>query len=189
VPWNDQVVIKRTLDVGAMGLVVPLVRTAQEVRDAISYAKYPPVGIRGCAPRRAADYGRQRDEYLAKANDAVIVIVQIEHIEAVKNLDAILTVPDLDGILVGPADLSNSMGYVGNPEAPEVQRTIDHVVERAHAAGVCAGVAVAGSVEQISRWVDRGVQFLPVGSDRWFMNAMANLQLKGLRQYVGSKNA
>jgi 2-keto-3-deoxy-L-rhamnonate aldolase RhmA len=189
VPWNDQVVIKRTLDVGAMGLVVPLVRTAQDVRDAISYAKYPPQGVRGCAPRRPSDYGRKYHEYLEHANDAVIVIVQIEHAEAVKNLDEILRVPDLDGIFVGPADLSNSLGYVGRPDAPEVQAVIDQVLQKAHAAGVCAGVAVGGSVADLACWIERGVQFLPVGGDRRFINTMGAQMLAGVLDYLAQRPA
>jgi len=184
VPWNDQVVIKRTLDVGAMGLVVPLVRTAQDVRDAISYSRYPPQGIRGCAPRRASDYGRHYKEYLQYANEAIIVIVQIEHIEAVRNLDEILAVPDLDGIFVGPADLSNSMGFVGRPDAPEVQQVMDEVLQKAHRAGVYAGLATSGGVEDMGRWVERGVQFLPVTGDRRLLSTAGSAILAGMRQWL-----
>jgi 2-keto-3-deoxy-L-rhamnonate aldolase RhmA len=184
VPWNDQVVIKRTLDVGAMGLVVPLVRTAQDVRDAVSYAKYPPQGIRGCAPRRASDYGRAYGEYLQYANEATIVIVQIEHIDAVRNLDEILAVPGLDAIFVGPADLSNSMGFVGRIDAPEVQKTMDEVLQKAHKAGVYAGLATSGGVEEMGRWVERGVQFLPVTGDRRLLSLGGASILAGMRQWL-----
>lgn len=184
VPWNDQVVIKRTLDVGAMGIIVPLVRTAQDVRDAISYARYPPAGVRGCSPRRASDYFRNIDDYLAKANDGIIVIVQIEHIDAVQNLDEILAVPDLDGIFIGPADLSNSMGFFNQPQAPEVQATIAEVIRKGNAAGVCVGLAAGGTIEQLGSWAERGVQFLPVGSDRRFMMNTAMQVLGGVKKYV-----
>jgi len=187
VPWNDQVVIKRTLDVGAMGLVVPLVRTAQDVRDALSYAKYPPAGIRGCAPRRASDYGRYYKEYLQYANEAVIVIVQIEHIEAYQNLDEILAVPGLDAIFVGPADLSNSMGHVGRPEAPEMQKVFDDILQRAHKAGVYAGFATSGGVEDMGRWVERGVQFLPVTGDRRLLSLGGSAILGGMRQWLDKR--
>jgi len=184
VPWNDQVVIKRTLDVGAMGIVVPLVRTAQDVRDAVSYTKYPSAGVRGCSPRRASSYFLDIQNYLEKANDGIIVIVQIEHIEAVQNLDEILAVPGLDGIFVGPADLSNSMGYFNNPGAPEVQETIAEVIRKGNEAGVCVGVAVGGSIEQIGSWAAKGVQLLPVGGDRRFMMNAATQILDGVKGYV-----
>jgi len=184
VPWNDQVAIKRTLDVGAMGIIVPLVRTAQDVRDAISYCRYPPAGVRGCSPRRASNYFLDIDNYLAKANDGIIVIVQIEHIEAVKNLDEILAVPDLDGIFIGPADLSNSMGYFNQPGAPEVQETIVEVIRKGNEAGVCVGLAVGGTVEQIGSWAGKGVQLIPTGGDRRFMMNAAMQILGGVKEYV-----
>jgi 2-keto-3-deoxy-L-rhamnonate aldolase RhmA len=184
VPWNDQVVIKRTLDVGAMGIIVPLVRTAQDVRDAISYAKYPPAGVRGCSPRRASDYFRDIDNYLAKANDGIIVVVQIEHIDAVNNLDEILAVPDLDGIFIGPADLSNSMGFFNQPQATEVTRVIEEVIRKGNEAGVCVGLAVGGTVEQLGSWPARGVQLLPVGGDRRFMMNTAMDVLSGVKKYL-----
>src|SRR5713226_4003575 len=96
VPWNDPVLIKPVLDIGADGVIVPLVRTADDVRRAVAACRYPPLGIRGYGPRRPSDYGRHGGpEFCKAANEAIIVIVQIEHIDAVNNIDEILAVPGL----------------------------------------------------------------------------------------------
>jgi len=189
VPWNDQVVIKRSLDVGAMGLVIPLVRTAQDVRDAISYAKYPPEGIRGCSPRRPSDYGRKWNDYVMNANAGIIVIAQIEHVDAVQNIDEILAVPDLDGIVIGPVDLSNSMGYFNKPSAPEVQRVVEEIVRKSAAAKVCVGVFGGGNLKDIAHRIDLGARFVPVGGDRSFIMGMGTQMLKSVQELGTGRTA
>lgn len=124
-PWNDMVAIKRTLDTGVMGVLIPYVNTREEAEAAVAACKYPPLGVRGVAGSpRAAGYTRNTMPYLTTANDEVIVMIAVETMEAVNNLDEILTVEGLDGIFIGPVDLASSMGYLGDPSQPEVQETI-----------------------------------------------------------------
>jgi len=123
--WNDMVGIKRTLDTGIMGLLIPYVNTKEEAIAAVAACKYPPLGCRGVAGSpRAAGYTRNTMPYLTSANDEVVVMIAVETMEAVNNLDEILTVEGLDGIFIGPVDLASSMGYLGDPSQPEVQETI-----------------------------------------------------------------
>ena len=124
-PWNDMVAIKRTLDTGVMGVLIPYVNTREEAEAAVAACKYPPLGVRGVAGSpRAAGYTRNTMPYLTTANDEVVVMIAVETMEAVNNLDEILTVEGLDGIFIGPVDLASSMGYLGDPTQPEVQETI-----------------------------------------------------------------
>jgi 2-dehydro-3-deoxyglucarate aldolase/4-hydroxy-2-oxoheptanedioate aldolase len=118
-PWNDFVTIKRILDAGAYGLLVPYVNTREEAEAAVKACQYPPKGIRGVAGSpRAAGYGQNVSNYLPYANDQILILTAAETAEAVENLDHILTVPDLDGIFIGPMDLSTSLGHMGNPSHP-----------------------------------------------------------------------
>ena len=113
--------IKPVLDVGAAGVIVPLIRSAEDVRRAVAACLYPPQGIRGFGPRRPSNYGRLGGpEFCRAANEDVIVIVQIEHVDAVNDIDAILAVPGLTSVVIGPNDLAGSLGRMGEPEHPEV---------------------------------------------------------------------
>mgnify|MGYP001350655054 CR=1 FL=1 len=111
VGWNDPVLIKPVLDIGVPAVIVPLVQTADDVRNAVKACRYPPDGIRGFGPRRSADTlefgGAGGPDWIKKANEEMITVVQIEHIEAVNNLDEILSVPNLNGVYIGPADMSS----------------------------------------------------------------------------------
>lgn len=171
VGFNDQVEIKRTLDAGAEGLVIPMVNTAEEARRAVSYSKYPPQGVRGVAPRAAAQFGRDAD-YIKTANDRVIVMPQVEHIDSVNNVDEILKVPGIDALFVGPSDLSASMGLLGQPNHPEVTKVIDGVIAKATKAGV-ACITVSTSPEQAVSHAKRGFQMVTLGGDLGFMNISA----------------
>jgi 2-dehydro-3-deoxyglucarate aldolase/4-hydroxy-2-oxoheptanedioate aldolase len=154
------------LDIGADGVIVPMVNSAAEARRAVAACRYPPEGERGFGPRRPAQYGRLGGpEFCRQANAAIIVVVQIEHIEAVNNLDEILAVPGVTSILVGPNDLAGSMGLMGQPGHPRVMRVLEDVVARARAAGVVASVAIGAEPEEWPAWVARGVQWITYGGD------------------------
>src|SRR5579859_1417409 len=141
VPWNDPVRIKPVLDIGAAGVIVPMIRTADDARLAVAACRYPPEGIRGYGPRRPSQYGRLGGpEFCRAANENMITIVQIEEIEAVNNLDEILAVPGLTGILIGANDLSGSMGHMGEPRHPDVLRAIESVITRTRQTPVFAGM-------------------------------------------------
>ncbi len=128
VPWNDEAQIKKALDIGATGIIVPLVNTAEDARLAVGRCKYPPQGVRSVGITRAQRFDLDFDDYMRRANDEVAVIVQIEHIEAARNIDAILDVPGIDGVFVGPFDLSGSMDKPGKINDPEVQQAIRDII-------------------------------------------------------------
>lgn len=142
--WNDPVQIKQLLDVGAQTLLIPMVQNADEARNAVAATRYPPAGIRGVgsALARASRWNRIPD-YLHQANDAMCVLVQIETREAMSNLASILDVDGIDGVFIGPADLSADMGFAGNPQHPEVQAAIENAIVQIRAAGKAPGILMA----------------------------------------------
>jgi 4-hydroxy-2-oxoheptanedioate aldolase len=138
--WNDAVEIKRLLDAGAMSVLVPYVQNAGEAAMAVASVRYAPQGTRGVAGiTRASRYGAV-DGYLARANDEICLLVQVETAEALRNIEQIAAVDGVDGIFVGPADLAASMGFPGNPAAPEVQAAILDAIARIRAYGKPAGI-------------------------------------------------
>jgi 4-hydroxy-2-oxoheptanedioate aldolase len=163
VAWNDMVMIKRYLDIGAQSLLLPYVQTAEEAKNAVRYTRYPPQGVRGVAgATRASRYGRVKD-YFKKAPDELCVLVQVETREAVKNLDAILAVDGVDGVFIGPNDLSADMGHLGNWQHPDVWKVMEDCAKRIRKAGKAAGILV-GAAEG-KRCVDAGFTFIAVGAD------------------------
>lgn len=164
VPACDHTEIKRIIDYAPAGIIVPMVMDADDAERAIAACRYPPRGNRGFGPRRSNCYGAiPGDEYLLLAEKEPLVIIQIEHIQAVKNLDRILAVPGLDAILVGPYDLSMSMHKPGQWDDPEVKAVLD---------GVCRQVRDHGNILlgayaecNFADWKKRGVQFISVKND------------------------
>ena len=164
-PWNDAVIIKQLLDVGAQTLLIPMIQNAEQARDAVRATRYPPHGVRGVgsALARASRWNRVPD-YLQQADEQMCVLVQIETREAVKNLDAILQVEGVDGVFIGPADLSADMGFAGNPQHPEVQAAIEQAIAQIRAAGKAPGILMAN--EQLAkRYLELGARFVAVGVD------------------------
>lgn len=165
VRWNDPVLIKPVLDIGAAGVIVPMVRNAEEARNAVAACLYPPDGIRGFGPKRPSDYGRHfGPEFCKKANESIIVIAQIEHIDAVNSIDEIAAVPGLTGIVFGPYDLSGSMGHMGEPGHPEVVKAMEAVVAKVRKTNLFIGTGVANA-RQAKEWLDKGVNWLLLGVD------------------------
>jgi 2-keto-3-deoxy-L-rhamnonate aldolase RhmA len=126
---NEEVIIKRMMDAGADGVIIPTVKTAEEAKQAVDFVRYPPVGKRGVGLNRAQNYGTGFQEYQDWLKDESVLIVQIEHIDSVHNLESILNVDGIDGIIVGPYDLSASMGMPGNYEHPDVVAALKKVEE------------------------------------------------------------
>ena len=173
VPWNDPVLIKPILDMDTAGVIVPMVKTAEEARRAVAACRYPPAGIRGWAPRRPSNYGRSGGPELAKqADETVLCIVQIEHIEAVRNLDEIIAVPGLDGIAVGPADLAASMGHIGDPGHPDVQAAVKTVFNRVAKTDLLAGTSIGHDTDMVVRLIDWGANWAAMGADFTFVAEM-----------------
>jgi len=169
--WNDPVRAKPVLDMGADGIIFPYVRTAEEARLAVQACSYPPEGIRGYGPLRALDYGNiTQMEFVKKTYRRCRRIIQIEHIDAVKNLREIVKVEGIDGFIVGPNDLSGSVGKIGevrDPELIELYREIAAVMKEA---GKPFGVATGPNEEFLKLWVDLGATILFAGNDVGFVH-------------------
>jgi 4-hydroxy-2-oxoheptanedioate aldolase len=162
--WNDIVLIKRCLDIGAPALLVPYVQNPAEAKSAVAAVRYPPRGVRGVASAsRASRYGRTTD-YLKKADTEICLLVQVETRTALDELEAIATVEGVDGVFIGPSDLSASLGHVGNPAHPEVQKALQDAVTRLKAVGKPAGI-LTGNEDEIRRYIGWGYTFVAVGSD------------------------
>jgi len=163
-PWNDTVVFKRLLDVGAQNFVVPMVQDADDARRAVAATRYPPRGVRGVAvATRANRFGRVTD-YLQRASDEICVHVQIETRAALANLEAIAAVDGVDGLFIGPSDLAADFGQLGNSAHPEVRRAIDDAIARICATGKVAGI-LAPIEADARHWLALGATFVAVGSD------------------------
>jgi len=156
--------ILRYLDIGTMGVMLPQINTRAEAEAVVEAVKYPPQGRRGLAAVRAADYGltTSLQEYTIKANQETLVAVQIETMDAVSNLDEFLSIEGIDVFFIGPADLSASMGYVGQPNHPEAQAMIEKLVHRIRTAGRIAGT-VAYNHEALAKAKERGFQLIVHG--------------------------
>jgi 4-hydroxy-2-oxoheptanedioate aldolase len=164
VAWNDPVLFKRLLDVGAQSLLVPFVQNADEARRAVAATRYPPHGIRGVAvATRASRYGRVSD-YLGRAQEELCVLVQLETRVALGNLESIAAVDGVDGLFIGPSDLAADMGHLGDSAHPEVRAAIDDAVRRISATGKVAGI-LAPVEEDARHWLALGCRFVAVGSD------------------------
>ena len=164
-PWNDFVTIKRILDTGVHGLLVPYVNTREEAEAAVRACRYPPQGIRGVAGSpRAQGYGQNVREYLASANDEILVITAVETPVAVANLDSILAVDGVDGVFIGPMDLATNMGYLGDPAQREVQEAIAEIENKVLETGKILAT-ISGSWEQAQRLYDRGYQMVMLMAD------------------------
>lgn len=164
VPTNEPVIIKRFLDIGFYNFLIPFVESEEDAVRAVASTRYPPQGIRGVSvSHRSNGYGTVKD-YFKTVNDNITILVQIESQKGLDNLDAIAATEGVDGIFVGPGDLSAALGYLGNPSHPEVQRAIAHVFERAKAHGKPAGI-LAPVEADARRYLEWGATFVAVGSD------------------------
>jgi len=164
VPWNDMVMIKRVLDIGAQSLLVPYVSTPQEAAAAVSYTRYPPVGVRGVAgTTRASRFGRVKD-YATRAHEEICLLVQLETQRALDNLEAICAVEGVDGVFIGPADLHASLGHTGQIANPQVKPLIDEAIRRIRKCGRAPGILTPSEADA-HHWLDCGALFVAVGAD------------------------
>lgn len=164
-PWNDMVTIKRLLDVGAQTLLIPYVQTVEEARQAVSYTRYPPLGVRGFAGApRASGYGRIKD-YAKHSSDEICVMVQIETASGLSNLDAVCAVDGIDGVFIGPGDLSAALGHLAEPKHPDVLTTIDAAIATIRRHGKAAGI-LTGDEALARHYVELGCLFVAVGADQ-----------------------
>jgi len=171
--------IKRSLDLGADGVLLPLVRTAEDLELGMRYGRYPPRGQRGIGGERSLRWGLKLQEYLAMANAECMVIPLIELGEAVDNIDGILEVEGLEAVFLGPADLSSSRGYLGEWEGPGVAEDILRVVEKAGRKGIASGIMAMDNDDVMARF-DQGFRMVGLGSDVGMMSRQLRPMLAGL---------
>ncbi len=181
VAGHDDARISWALDSGAAGLIIPMVNTAEEALSIIQASKYPPQGRRGIGLGRAQGYGLDFQNYLAGANQTIAMILQVEHINAVNNIEQIVAVEGIDAILIGPNDLSASMGKTGQFDDPEVLDAIARVKAACDVAGIPLGY-FGVSAEAVSGAIEQGFSLIVVGVDALFMIKSASETLKALRQ-------
>jgi 4-hydroxy-2-oxoheptanedioate aldolase len=170
VPGHAPEAIQAALDSGAQGVLVPRVSTAGQAAMAVKASRYPPLGERGVGPGRAAGYGYRIPEYLAGANDRIVVALQVETAEGLANIDAIASVAGVDVIFVGPGDLSVSIDAIGPQGADRLDAAIRRVIGSAIAHGRTAGIFCA-SPEHVGRWAAIGASFFMLASDTMFLGA------------------
>ncbi len=183
VPWASGENVKRVLDAGAWGVIYPMQNTRQEVEDAVSWAKYPPRGCRGMGGSlHAMSFGAGGSDYFNRANDETLVVIQIEHIDAVGRLDDLLSVPDVDAVFIGPNDLGASMGlapgaYVSDPG---FAAAVDEIRKACERHGVAPGLHVFSPEDAVRRQKE-GFRFLALCSETRFMTAGAREALSKAR--------
>jgi 2-keto-3-deoxy-L-rhamnonate aldolase RhmA len=163
VAWNDPALIKKAYDVGAVGVMVPQVDNPEEAREAVRYAKYPPVGERGIAPWFAGMVGATQDDVINNANSETVLILQIESAEAYENVDETLKIEDFEVLLFGPADMSASLGVPGKIHHPKVEKLMLDLAKKAKRAGKMLGCTF-GDPEDCRRWIGEGYRFMNVSS-------------------------
>ncbi len=172
----DEVSIKKALDVGAAGIIAPMVNSAEQAAQVVRWARYAPLGTRGVGVGRAHGYGFKFQEYVSSANDETVVVVQAEHIDAVNNMEAIVQVPGVDAVLVGPYDLSASLGRLGEVTHHEVVSAIEHVTQVCQAAQMPLGI-FGMSAEAVQPYIKRGYTLIAVSIDTVLLGNAARQML------------
>jgi 2-keto-3-deoxy-L-rhamnonate aldolase RhmA len=169
VPWNDKTMIKRALDNGPDGIIVPLVNTKEEAEAAVRAMKYPPWGERGAGLSRAQCYGMHMGEYMQTANDEVMTVLMIEHIKAVENIESILSVKGVDTVMIGALDLSGSMGILGQTSDPKVEAAVQKVLSACKKIKMPCGI-ITVAPEQANERIKQGFLNLIIGIDVLYLH-------------------
>lgn len=191
IPWNTAENIKRVLDTGAYGIVVPMVNTRAEAEAAVAAARYAPLGQRSIGGQlHAANFETDASTYYARANEEILVVVMLEHVDAVTNADEILSVPGIDAFFIGPNDLHNSMGKppVFESDAPEFVQAIDHLLKIGRKHNVPAGIHVIDAAAA-QRRIAQGFQFIAIASETGLMLSKAGEIAKSLGLGSGKATA
>jgi 2-keto-3-deoxy-L-rhamnonate aldolase RhmA len=180
VPVAAEAPIKKALDVGAAGIIVPQVNSAEQAEQVVRLAKYAPAGARGVGIGRAHRYGLKLPEYLATANDSTAVIVQAEHADAVHNIESIVGVAGVDAVLIGPYDLSASLGRMGQVGHPDVVAAIDRIRDACLKGGVRVGI-FGVSADAVRPYISKGFTLIVAGVDSILLGQAARRLLEQLR--------
>jgi 2-keto-3-deoxy-L-rhamnonate aldolase RhmA len=178
-PLNDPIWIHRTLDAGARALIIPMVKTGSEAAAAVREAKYPPMGARGFGYSRANRHGAEFASYIASANDEIAMIMQIEHEDAIANVDAILQCEGVDGAFIGPLDLSGSMGVTGQLDHPDLVAALETYLAACRRHRKAAGThVVRPNNESVRNTIERGYTLVALGVDNVFLEEGAKAALR-----------
>lgn len=179
---NRSNLIKRVMDAGAYGVIVPMVNSVQDAENAVNAVKYPPRGSRGVGLARAQKYGIGFDEYVKNLNKNSIVIVQIEHIDAVDNLESIISVKGVDGCIIGPYDLSSSLGIPGKFDHPKMKKAINHIEKTCKKLNLPLGFHVIPAEYKLARKkIERGYTFIAFSLDFMFLGSKCRNEMKLLK--------
>jgi 4-hydroxy-2-oxoheptanedioate aldolase len=182
--WNDMVIIKRLLDAGVQTLLIPTIQTEAEARQAVAFTRYPPKGVRGFAgTSRSSRFGRIKD-YHTKCEDEICVLLQVETALGMENLEAIASVEGVDGIFIGPGDLSASLGYLGNQDNAEFQRIVEDAMRRIRATGKAPGVLTSDQAFA-RRCLELGCLFAAVGTDSGVLARTSEQLARGFKTARG----
>ncbi len=187
VPWNDHVRIKQVLDLGAEGILAPMVRTVEECEALVAACRYPPVGRRGFGPRRASGYRRDLKAYEARANAAIFVMPQIEDIATLGVLDRFLAVTGIDAVAIGPNDMSGTAGVFRDPAHPTIVEAIERIGRTAAARGLPAFTGVNSPLAERRQLVDKGFRIQTIASDTDLMIAGAEAAIAATRRALAGR--
>jgi 2-keto-3-deoxy-L-rhamnonate aldolase RhmA len=185
VPVASEIPIKKALDLGASGIIAPQVNSAKAAAQVVSWARYPPEGTRGVGLARAHGYGMAFQEYLTTANDRLLVVVQVEHRDAVDDINAISTVDGVDCIMLGPYDLSASYGKTGQINDPEIVAAIDRVEAVCIKNNMPLGY-FGLTADAVQSYIDRGFQLICVGVDTVMLGSSAQRIRRSVRVSAGT---
>jgi len=180
---NEEVVIKRVLDAGADGIIVPMVCTEEDAFNAVNFSKYPPIGKRGVGLSRAQNYGIGFDEYKKWVNNDLVIIAQIEHIDGIRNLDKIIKVKGIDGTFIGPYDLSGSLGIPGKFEDPMVLDALNKYIKICNNENFPIGFHVISSDhKKLQEKINEGYKFIAFSTDYFFMGDKARIEFSNIQK-------
>ena len=184
---NDPNLIKRVMDAGAHGVIVPMVNSKEDTQKAVASVQYPPKGFRGVGLARAQKYGTDFEGYKKWNEQESIVIVQIEHIKAVENLESILSVPGVDGFIIGPYDLSGSLGVPGQFDHPEMVKALNRVKDVSEKMNALSGFhVIPPDVEAFHEKVRDGYKFIAHSLDILFLGNGCRNSLKAIRKNINA---
>jgi len=182
---NNATIIKRVMDAGAYGVIVPMVNNREQAEAAVKAVKYPPIGMRGVGLARAQGYGAQFDEYAATVNEESVVIAQIEHIDAVNNIESIISVDGIDGCIIGPYDLSASLGMPGKFDHPDMLKAIEKVEKSCKEKRVVLGLhIIQPDYRPVIERIAKGYTFLAFGLDILFLGNSCREQLESVYKNI-----
>ncbi|HZP20111.1 MAG TPA: aldolase/citrate lyase family protein [Bauldia sp.] len=181
-PWNDHVRIKQLLDLGVEGILAPMVNSVEECKALVAACRYPPLGRRGLGPRRASNYYRNTEEYLAVANSAIFVMPQIEHIDVIPMLDQYLAVSGIDAVAIGPNDMAGTAGVFGNRRHPKIEAAVDAICAQSSKRGIPVFLGINTPASEQRMWVRKGVRILTVAGDHDLLASGATAALRATEE-------